>query len=69
MIKEGITGYLVSPRANGAMAERLIELLDAPQRIRQQMGKRGRSLLSADFEINTTVSKISQLYNDLIGEL
>jgi glycosyltransferase involved in cell wall biosynthesis len=62
-IDDGVTGYLVTPDDDRAMAEHLIELLSDEVKA-GQMGDEGRRIAHEKFSHASQLSKILDLYND-----
>jgi L-malate glycosyltransferase len=66
VVDEGVTGFLVTPKDDASIAERIIELLKDPERA-LAMGGRGRSLVREQFSREAQLQKTEQLYDDLLS--
>lgn len=64
-IVDGETGYLVPVRDSDALAERVRELLEAPD-LRRQMGEAGRRLAVERFSTDHVVKATLRVYDDLL---
>jgi glycosyltransferase involved in cell wall biosynthesis len=64
VIQEGLNGYLLPPGDVEGMAERIIELLENPDRARK-MGKAALAL-PRDFDLRVTVKRQQDLYRGLL---
>ncbi|CAN5257084.1 glycosyltransferase [soil metagenome] len=64
-IDDGVTGYLVAPDDDRAMAEHLIELLSDEGKA-GQMGEEGRKIAREKFSHTSQLSKTLELYNDCL---
>jgi colanic acid/amylovoran biosynthesis glycosyltransferase len=62
---DGRTGFLVPERDEGALAERLGELLDDPA-MRHRMGAEGRALAEQRFDIHQQTAALEALYDSLM---
>lgn len=56
MVVDGVNGFLIAPGDTPALQERLIELTDSP-RLRERMGREGRSLLERSFDIRKNAAE------------
>lgn len=65
MVTDGVEGLLVDPRDPEALAEALLRLARDPER-RAEMGARGRERRRREFDIDTTVRAIEELYEQLL---
>jgi glycosyltransferase involved in cell wall biosynthesis len=65
-IAEGETGYVVASGDDEKMAERIIELLDEPERGRA-MGERGQLLVAEQFSCDRHLQKTLELYDELLS--
>jgi len=63
---EGETGYLIASDDDAALAERLIELLDDPQKA-AAFGGAGRKIAAEKFSTQAQLDKTLDLYNSLIS--
>jgi glycosyltransferase involved in cell wall biosynthesis len=64
-IAEGETGYLVQSDDDKAMAERILELLNDPEKAKQ-MGLRGRKVVEDRFSVEAQLRKTEDLYERLL---
>jgi len=65
LVLDGETGYLAPSGQPHVWAERVLRLLDDPQAA-QQMGKKGRQHLEANFSLPQMVAKITALYEQFV---
>ena len=65
-ISEDKTGYAVASGDDKKMAERIIELLNDPQRSRS-MGERGRSFVAEKFSCDRHLQNTLELYDELLS--
>lgn len=65
-IQEGVTGYVVPAGDEQAMAERIISLLQEPQRA-QQMGAAGRQVVAERFSCEAQLQHTEELYDRLLA--
>lgn len=63
-IEEGVNGFLVSVGDIRDMAEKIIALLDNPEKAKE-MGRKGREKVFPEFDIDLMVEKIDNLYQEL----
>jgi len=61
IVKDGETGFLITPRDTKTMAEKLIELTDNAERA-VAMGEKGRLQISREFDIAFMVEQQERLY-------
>ena len=66
LIEDGVCGYLVPPRNASALADKIIDLLDHPEK-RLSMGRAGRERILNNFSLSTTVEKYLELYTKLLA--
>ncbi|HEX6303462.1 MAG TPA: glycosyltransferase family 4 protein [Anaerolineales bacterium] len=66
-IEDGVSGYLCQPGDLDCLAAGCLELLHSPKR-RRSMGACGRAYALRDFDLNTMVSQIADLYEGLLAE-
>lgn len=64
MLEDGKEAVLVPPEDDGALAEGIARLLDDPEE-RRRLGVAARRRQREDFEFESTVTRIEQLYEDL----
>jgi glycosyltransferase involved in cell wall biosynthesis len=65
-IREGENGFLVESDDDAAMAARLLELLENPERARR-FGERGRAIAEEKFSTDAQLGNILDLYDRLIS--
>jgi glycosyltransferase involved in cell wall biosynthesis len=65
IVREGITGYLCDPKDILTMAKRCSLLLNNPLH-REEMGKKGQSFVTEEFDLPNMIDQISNLYEKLI---
>ena len=66
-IAEGETGYVVASGDDERMAERIIELLNEPERARA-MGKRGQLVVAEKFSCDRHLQNTLELYDELLSK-
>lgn len=64
LVEDGVTGLLVSPREERALADAIVKL-NRNETLRKDMGKRGRERVATGFEIKTNVEKLSYLFSNI----
>jgi glycosyltransferase involved in cell wall biosynthesis len=64
LVDEGVNGLLVEPGDPEALAAAAAQLLDDPERA-SRMGAAGRELRRREFDIDVTVRRIQELYEEL----
>jgi glycosyltransferase involved in cell wall biosynthesis len=64
IVREGVNGHLVPPGAPGAIARRILDLLDRPV-ARKRMGERGRRIVEDEFSLAQMRLGYDALYEDL----
>jgi len=65
LIEDGVCGYLVPSRDAKALAGKIIELLDDPDK-RRAFGKAGRERILNLFQLSNTVEQYLELYKKLL---
>ncbi len=65
MVKENENGYLVPPHDPKALAERINDLIESPEK-RKGMGIKGRDFAQANFSIDTLTSRMIEMYDEVI---
>lgn len=65
-IADGETGYVVASGDDERMAERIIELLNKPERARA-MGERGRLIVAEKFSCDRHLQNTLELYDELLS--
>ena len=66
VVRDGVSGYLVSPRDSEGVAHRVVELLHNPARC-HAFGENGRAFAAANFRTEQMVREINQIYFSLLG--
>jgi glycosyltransferase involved in cell wall biosynthesis len=66
IIDHGSTGYLVPPSDPVSLADRIVELLDDPERMRE-MGKAGRARVEAEFSLARSVRGAEYRLDEVAG--
>ena len=64
LVEDGASGFLVSPRSPGQLADRLAALLTRPE-LARRMGAVGRQRVVADFDLEHTLGQLDHLYSRL----
>ncbi|NOZ72909.1 MAG: glycosyltransferase family 4 protein, partial [Chloroflexi bacterium] len=67
-IKEGETGYLVSPQHPSEMRTALVRLATQPP-LRQQLGAAGRQRVIQQFSYPRHIAAFEQLYLDMLADI
>jgi glycosyltransferase involved in cell wall biosynthesis len=67
VVEDGVTGLLVPPDNPDSIAVALQALLSDPVR-RQQMGRAGRRRVFEQFDLNSSVEALQQLYEHLLAD-
>lgn len=67
-IKEGETGYLVSPQHTSELRTALVRLASQPQ-LRQQLGAAGRQRVLQQFSYPHHIAAFEQLYLDMLADI
>ncbi|HEY9737804.1 MAG TPA: glycosyltransferase, partial [Trichocoleus sp.] len=65
LVQDGVSGYLVPERDSEALAARLKDLLDHPERW-EAMGQAGRAYVEAHYNIETLNDRLVQVYEHLM---
>lgn len=68
IVKDNQTGYLIPYRDVDLMAEKLLELIDNPEK-RQQFGVNGYERVRQKFDIKKQIEQIDQVYSTLLKAL
>ena len=66
-VQDGVTGFLVPPRAPQALADRLKFLLTRPS-LRERMGRAARERVEREFTWATVGERTAQLYESLLAQ-
>ncbi|HEX5707284.1 MAG TPA: glycosyltransferase [Pyrinomonadaceae bacterium] len=65
-VREGVTGYVVAPEDDAAMAARIVELLKDPARARA-MGEQGLRDVRERFSCEAQLARVESLYEELLA--
>jgi glycosyltransferase involved in cell wall biosynthesis len=65
VVEDHVTGLLVAPRDHGALAEKILYLLENSS-MRKKFGGAGRARVLERFSLESTVSQLQNLYAELI---
>jgi glycosyltransferase involved in cell wall biosynthesis len=68
IVVDGETGFLVRPKSPEALANKILELLENPDRA-NQMGMAGRRRVQDHFNLGKMTDTYFDLYNRLISEI
>jgi glycosyltransferase involved in cell wall biosynthesis len=68
VVRDGEDGFLVEPGATDELAERLAELARDP-RLRQRMGREGRSRVLPRYAVDRLVDDVDRLYRALLSDV
>lgn len=63
---DGVSGFLVEPRSSDALAERLMDLLEHPNRW-DQMACKGREFIEQNYDSNVLTTRLENLYSKIYG--
>lgn len=66
-INDGYNGFLVQPRNAKEIAEKIIWLVENPEKAKQ-MGTNGRKMVEEKFDINRRIDSIISLYKTLLAD-
>lgn len=66
LIEDGVHGRLVPPRAPGAVADAIREVLGDPEAA-AQMGRRGHARRRAEFDLDGAAERLADLYRELLA--
>ncbi len=61
VVQEGTTGFVVPPRDAGALAGRILALLDDAA-LRTDMGRRGRTLVEREYSLSRMLDRLEEVY-------
>jgi colanic acid/amylovoran biosynthesis glycosyltransferase len=64
IVDDTVTGFLVPQRDSSALAQKILCLLEN-QKLREQLGSKGKSRVVELFSINRTVTQLETLYGEL----
>jgi len=65
IVEDGTTGLLVPPRDGQALAEKMLDLLDHPEKA-ETLGRNARALVRERFSLETMVQRYCALYRQLL---
>ena len=65
-LENGITGFVVPPRDPGALAEKVLWLLEHPD-LAQQMGREGRRRVETVFSLSRMQESFGNLYLSILS--
>lgn len=65
IIEDGISGILVPPRDENALATAILDLLEKPKK-RKRIGQEGRKRFLKEFTMQKTIGRIERLYKDIL---
>ncbi|UCF71512.1 MAG: glycosyltransferase family 4 protein [candidate division WOR-3 bacterium] len=66
-VRDGVTGILVPPRDECAIADACLTLIKDPS-LRRKLGRNGRKFVTAEFEWSNCVEKMIQVYQGVLEE-
>jgi len=61
VVQDGRTGFVVAPRDAGALAGRILTLLDDAA-LRAEMGRRGRTLVEREYSLSRMLDRLEEVY-------
>jgi glycosyltransferase involved in cell wall biosynthesis len=61
VVQDGRTGFVVPPRDAGALAERILALLNDAA-LRADMGRRGRALVEREYSLSRMLDRLEEVY-------
>ena len=67
VVRDNETGLVVPPRDSGALARRILELLDAPVHARA-IGTAARQAVSEEFGVERMVERTAALYREVLDD-
>ena len=65
IVEEGRTGYLLNPEDSGAIARRVIRLLQNPE-LRRRMGRESRTFVETYYDNRLMLQRLEKFYRELI---
>jgi len=65
VVKEDLNGYIVDIGDVPRFAERIIEIIDDPEKARI-MGKKGREIIGDEWDVDVMVKNVDNLYSELL---
>jgi L-malate glycosyltransferase len=66
IVQDGVSGYLVDAGDDGAVADRLLKLLNEPE-LARSMGRAGRKLVEEQFSVEAMLRRHEEFYLSLAG--
>ena len=66
LVEDGVHGLLVPRRDSRALADSIARLL-RDERLRSELGRRGRERQQREFDIGVTVRQVESLYEELVA--
>ncbi len=66
IIEDGVTGLLTPPSNSEALAGRILELINNPQRA-AEIGRAGRARVQQEFNVDKMIRETVELYRELLG--
>jgi len=63
LVEDGVSGFLVPPRDSGALAEKILELLDNPD-LARRLGEAGKLRIEQDFTIERCCQTAMGIYRE-----
>ena len=66
LVEDGVTGYLVSPDDERALAARILEMVADP-RARTRMGRCGKERIVTDYPVERLVSRVQKVFLHLLS--
>jgi len=61
VVQDGRTGFVVPPRDAGALAGRILVLLEDAA-LRAEMGRRGRMLVEQEYSLSRMLDRLEEVY-------
>ena len=65
VVVDGETGYLIPPRNEEAIAEKIIKLIEEPE-LRQNLGANGRKFVLDNYDWNLCAKKMEEVYESIL---
>lgn len=66
VVRDGTTGFLITPGDAEGVASRVTELIEAPE-LRRQLGREGRAHVRTRFTQDRLINDMAELYRDLLA--
>ena len=67
VVRERESGFLVQPRAPGALAAAMLRLMQLPASTRRAMGERGREHVRSQYGLHRTVERWEEAYREVLS--